>query len=375
MHLSNFSHNLRTTSAAAGSGNITFLVNTVIPYSGATPSIAGWQRWSLADGTNLFGSSSTPGATTSAAGQPSASGTMSSAGAHTNLGASQFRSYWTNNGSNLPRSSVSGFGNHNHANFFIGGFSLAPRQAQFNFLIATTSQKTLPQNSMVFSSKNNSSLGSLYSSQFPTYITGNSLGTGTIINGTTSQTRTGSSFSAGAHIHGTVNAGVQSEPGFNTGPRLTVSTSGAHTHTYSVTYSQTIFGPTVILPLYRTLSTLPPTNDIIVGFVGNLNEIRPPWYLCDGLNGTVNLIDKFVAVNNNAAPGTLLNTDLFSNNILETGSISSHGHTGTDALTGSGIFWDHFSASWSHSHSFTPTYNDNPAIASKIHLRFIQYKD
>jgi len=377
MFLSNIS---RVVSRPTDIGSIIFPVGTVIPYSGATPSVFGWSQWTSVTDHCLFSTTSLTQATTPASGGPSFSVSYGSStnASHSVLGSSYNHYSLGSTGSSSVFTFIGQDGNHTHSGGTLNSevySNLSPRRAQFNFLVATAPQKFLPANALVFSSKNNNELGSLFSQTATTYIAPQPNGAGSVSTGTLSETRSVGSGSAGSHRHtsGPFSSVIRSG-NFSTSifqPQF----GGAHTHSSSLQYNQTIFGETIILRLYNTLSQLPPTDDVIVGYVGDITRLEAPWYLCDGSNATVDLRNKFIAVNNNLEVEEVLNTNL-TRNPLTTNWSSTHGHQGNFLTSGviASASFGHTSAEWSHTHAISDTYNDTPRIAARANLYFIQYK-
>ena len=376
MYLSNLSNTLRNFGGTAD-----FPLGTVVPYFGTIPALPGWSRWSLADNEFcLHGDlSSNPGTQITNSQGPSFTCSFGSAGGHTgSFGPSYITPYrFISGGPGFSPDNSTQFGNHTHATLNSGVISgLSPRRANFNFLVSTVNQKTLPANAMVFGN-GNTNYGTEFTQSELSYISGVN-GSSTISAGVQTQDVSRTASGAGSHFHAT-GSGTQFSSGTTTANFEHVG-AGGHTHSIAVRYTQKIFGTTVIVRMYQLLNalSLASSSDIIVGFVGNTSLIQPPWYFCDGNNGTLDLNGKYLGLNSNLSPGTVLEPDLIRNQ-LTTNTLDSifHGHDGFRRTGFNGTSFRHFyqvNLIWTHNHTLSFTYSDLPYIARRVNLRFIQYK-
>jgi hypothetical protein len=276
-------------------------------------------------------------------------------------------------------SSTSIFASHSHvaSNWTSYSSGLRPRRAQFNFLLATEAQINLPANAMIFSQETLDNTTEFTDSN-TTYISsgGTSITNGSINAGPTSDLQASVSGSAGSHLHWGLTGRTFASGTGSTG--RDIFSAGAHSHAATLTMFQPTFGPTVILRLFRILSELPPTRDIIVGYVGNANAIPFPWFPCNGQNGTINLTEKFIAINSTISAGTNLAGPTWEalNRTTSTSSQNkAHSHGGTSRWFSGGLSYGHLTGNWAHNHG-NITYNfDGTAItAPKVSIQFIQYK-
>jgi hypothetical protein len=379
MHLSNLGRTLR----GGGLPNIVYPTGTVVPYFGSTPTLAGWTRWAGADNDYcLFGTASGTGSRTAATGTGIRHFSIpgSSAGSHSTSIGSSFPTNIISLGGSAPMSSTSTTASHSHvaSNWSSYSSGLRPRRAQFNFLVATEAQINLPTNAMAFSQETLDNTEEFTDSN-NTYISsgGSSITNGSINSGPTSVLQVSISGSAGSHDHWGSTGRTYSGGTGSTGRDLFFN-AGGHTHSATLTMFQSTFGPTVILRLFKILSELPPTRDIIVGYIGNSNAIPFPWFPCNGQNGTINLTEKFIAINSTITAGTELAGPSWEalNRTTSTSSQNiSHSHGGTARWFSGGLNYGHLTGNWAHSHG-TVTYNfDGTAItAPKVSIQFIQYK-
>jgi hypothetical protein len=379
MHLSNLGRTLRT----SGPADIFYPANSIVPYIGATPAIAGWTRWNDADTDFcLFGTAAGAGGRTAAAGTGirHVSRNFSSAGGHTDTFIGfMFDTNIVAQQGTAPFADGGTVGVHTHGNGSFSSYasSLRPRRAQFNFLRSTTSHIELPPNALVFS-QNAVETTQEFIQNDTTYISsgGSTITDGRVNAGPTSVVQSSFSASAGSHQHH-ISSG-RAFAGGSGGSTNSLLNSGSHNHLSSVTITQTTFGPTVILRLFRALSNLPPTKDIIIGYVGNSANIPAPWFSCDGQNGTMNLRDRFVAINSTITSGTFLDGPTWTDSNRTTSTQSEtnrHRHNNPVSLPPSSLLYGHPNADWPHNHAFPSfTFDGTPITAPKVTIQFIQYK-
>jgi hypothetical protein len=357
---------------------VIFPVGTVIPYNGTTPPTFGWTRWNIADnGFCLYATESNLGTQTTASGGSTWSVQYLSTGGHTgDLGATFSTSIASSPGGPSVSYSSGFFGAHTHPTQASSVTTLTPRTVRFNFLVATAARPFLPENSLVFGDRF-SSYGSEINQTTLTYISGQDNGTGTINDGITNQTQTiTNSATGGAHIHATTSGGSL-QTSTETSLTYTPATTGAHTHPGgSVSYNQTVFGPTIVLRLFQTLGELPPTEDVIVGYTGDLSKIQAPWYICNGENGTLDLREKFIGIDTSVTSGDVFLANQ-TRNTATLGNQTAISHSHRAGGTSNRQAWQihrHDSASWNHTHTVETSYSDSPNIAARANLCFIQYK-
>lgn len=378
MHLSNLSRVINN----SGAGSLVFPVGTVVPYSGATPALSGWSRWSNADNQYcLYGDMvSNPGSQVIDSQSPSFTCSFGSAGGHTGSFGPEWISPFRfgSGGTRFSPDNSTQYGDHIHTSVTSGTITpLTPRRANFNFLVSTSSHTSLPANALVFGDGSNN-YGTEFAQNSLTYISGVN-GTTSIFSGVKSQVVTRFPAGAGNHLH-VLGSGTIFTTGGSTA-NSEVAGAGGHSHRIEVEYAQEIFGSTVILRMFQLINPLLliTSPDIIVGFVGNTSLIKPPWYFCDGNNDTLDLNNKYLALNSNLTPGTLLEPDLTRiRNTTSTGSDDIfHGHDGFKSTGYSGVRFRHeyrLNLIWRHNHALTYTFNDLPFLARRVNLRFIQYK-
>jgi hypothetical protein len=381
VHLSNLSRVI----TGSGSPTIVYPVNSVVPYIGATPSLPGWARWAGADTDFcLFGTATGTGTRTAATGTGIRHFSIpgSSGGGHTaSIGAS-FPTNVSNLAGGSPMfSATTSYGSHSHVASSWSSYAstLRPRRAQFNFLLSTAEQTELPVNAMVFSQNTLSNLEEFTTTgDISTYISsgGSTITDGRINPGPTSELQVSLSGSAGGHTHWG-GSGDSFAGGIGTTGR-DIFTAGTHSHSGILTLFQSTFGNTVILRLFKALSALPPTRDIIIGYIGNSTNIPVPWFQCNGQNGTIDLRDRFVAINSTITAGTLLTGPTWEALNRKTGTVGdniSHSHGASTPRWFTGKTYGHLTGNWGHSHG-TMTYNfdGTPITAPKVSIQFIQYK-
>jgi len=351
-----------------------FPANTLIPYYGNTPIISGWERYAAADGKYLF-STITPAqigaALAGTNGTLTASGSTPSAGVHS--GSTFTQNITGTTGGSLGYQTGSA---DNHSHSFSGSVAGSATEAILNrqkitFLRALTSSARIPTNSLVVKQTN------------PTNATAFvAAGSNYLVGAVNDQT-----FTAGVGFSGAGSVTISSNGGhahigtstaykpMATGAYLrnfNYQYGGSHTHTGSLTFSQSTISSKLVNFWKMSLDTRPQT-DMIVMYVGVLGGIPAPWYVCDGNNGTVNLGSYVIGYSNNQ-----WNVITSANNIgyltLNNPTIS-HSHASGYASTANvgGPAAQHNNYSWSHTHG-PVVYGGTAFVPPRIGVAFIQYK-
>jgi hypothetical protein len=379
MHLSNLGRTLRGSIPS----NIVYPTGTVIPYSGANPGIAGWNQYgSVTTSRNLFCNQTGRGSSflQSSTG-PRFRANISTTGSGHDFNPA-FNSRIAYNASSISAFPNSGFfGAHAHSSVYSSvATNLRPASITYNFLISTQEQTVLPPNSLVFGN-GLQSYGTAISRSVDTFINGSSGATGTITDAITQQLLVSTTSSAGSHTHMSGQGGIETIL-FGSSTTYLPAASGGHTHSFSVNTRQLSFGPAVIVRMFRLLNSLPPTRDVIVGYIGDPLLIKYPWFHCNGENGTINLNGRFLALNNNRAAGSTIEAgpvEWFLPSTPPQTFISvnaPHNHQiseVTNKLSISGI--GHIQINWGHQHYISEyTYDSTPIIPGGINMQFIQYK-
>lgn len=352
---------------------IYFPADTIVPYYGASdPGYTNWTSYTTGANTVIMGTTnSSIVGLTSTGNAATWSASLNSTGAHT--GTTYTSSSSSTAGSGWRDAGVSA-GAHGHS-INITYSSLKPKSAYVRLLRSTTQVTSLPPNTIAF---RNSALGA-YGSRFnpstsganTVYFRNATTGTGVIEEAVSSQTNSGSSTTAGAHIHNSLTRNVITGSGFPSSV-----TAGNHTHSLSVTVTQSILQSTKILHAWISATNRIAATDVVVMYVGDIASLPAGWYLCNGLNGTIDMNSYYLAysTDNNTVWETVRNNNAtaVSPPTTTTPFTTSHAHN-TGVAAGGGIAQQHSSYSWSHTHTLSGA-TVTPATSNRIFLYFIQYK-
>jgi len=270
----------------------------MIMYNGTDPGLAGWSRYSTADGLVIKGASiqGDIGVTSAAAGTYSATYTVPLAGAHTGPS-----NYWFYGGatpgsaSYAPANNTSG--DHNHSFSLTGNAAPArPPRTQHTLLYATSDQYQFPVNTIHIHASNASGSWSqkLSSGANRFIIGGNGVSDLAAVNATANNSSSSSSGD-GSHDHlsGATLTRISSSLATPSTTPVTPSSGVGQAHGHSVSASTVPLSVTSIIgklmKLWTSASQDVAFNGHIVMFVGTLSALPPYWKLCDGTNGTPDL--------------------------------------------------------------------------------------
>ena len=360
-------------------------VNSVVPYYGLLPEgvPVGWQRWSGADGRILLGSYGDGNTGTTYQYYPATIQSTGgySAGAHTYQSGTVFTTIYhaTQTGTAGPATSYLNGGNHTHSG---GTFSwngqITPDTITVNFLRSTQITYELPANSIVSRNNMPSNSAPVISDGRRRYITGSdTVASGTSTIGSRTQYTEWATGTSGSHYHSPSNNRARGLAGY--GYNYDTAYAGSHFHTSSRTVTQSIFGTTTVLKAWQILSILVPKSEMIIMYLGSLSSLKPPWYVCDGTRGTIDLRNKFVAMVDNASAShgqDLAADDDYGTEIIGTSNSNAyHSHQGSylNYRGTTPASASHLGQYWFHSHSYS-TQISGGAFPPRIALHFIQYK-
>jgi len=339
----------------------------LIMYSGAAdPGLLGWTRYSAADGKFIKGTATQAEIGTITANNNStwqsqgySSGTSSQSD-HTGPAANYQQS--------APAGAVtSGLttviyypgtgGAHAHTVVWnVGtGTDFNPASTSYVLLQATQVHKKLPVNTVLGRSTQPTSSTQEISSTYHRYITG-----GTAYANTTAATRTfnGSTSSYGPHVHDSSSyIGRISGGSTNTALGQTPNSVTAVSHTHSSTGTITSTGqPGKLLKLWKLVAELIPQDNIIIMYTGNISSLPNYWKVCDGTNGTPNMVNYFLGY---SLVGTAHDTSTAYSSSVSSGGLSTESwtHSHITATQTSRVGYptsnQHTSTSVSHSHTLT----------------------
>lgn len=354
-------------------------VGALVFYNQAFTGISGWQRYSAADGLFLRGTA-TQGqiATTSS---PSLSGTLNvtlgTSGSHFpsqisfgpafNPSGTAFPGGWFNLGT---------AGSHVHT---ITGLNLStigvPSPAAYSTYIiieCVSTTKRLPPNSIVFSQNAPGSLFSLLSVENQPIrggVSNNTTGTGTTI------TNIRTTAVSGTHSH--IDTNFPYDPATVIATNYPYVTSLTHNHNITLNIVANSILTKLLSAWGNSFESYLGLNSIIM-YKGSLASLPSGWYVCDGTNGTINMVDFFVGFGSQAAWNTSTGTN---NDITATGTTNtnnwSHSHQGSGIIGATPATLasvPHGTNSVSHSHTVTPSLSSVNYDPGTIRIAFIQYK-
>lgn len=354
-------------------------VGALVFYNAAfsTGSVPGWTRYAAADGFFVKGTATQGEIATTTS--PSMSGTcaitVGTAGTH-NPTQISIGPAFNPAGTVQPGAffSLGAAGSHNHSipNIDMSTVGVPQPNAFKNNVIlqCTTTTKRLPPNCVIFSQNQPTSSFSLITPDNRPIKGGvtNVNGAGTYVS------RTGSTSSNGTHSH--IDTNYPYDPATVVGTNNNYLTGFTHAHTYAVVF----FANSILTKLLSAWGANAETylgQNSIMMYSGTLTSLPFGWYVCNGLNGTINMVDFFVGYGSQAA----WNTTTGSANNITTGRATSnnswtHNHQGPNfgssrPATLSSVPHGTFSAS--HSHSTSASLSSVNYDPGTIKLAFIQY--
>jgi len=357
----------------------------IIMYSAAAdPGLSGWTRYSAADGKFIKGTATQSEIGTITANNNSTwqnngySASTGTAGLHSGP-SSNYQGYAP--GSTFPQTSVDTYpysaGEHSHiVTFFPGaGSDLNPASTDYILLQSTAENKTLPAGAILGRSTQPTNSTQEVSSTTYRYIRGGSSYTNTAA---TSRTCNGSTDSGGGHSHGpSYYTGIIYGGSTNTALSQTPNnvSPGVHNHVSSgtITGSQ-LTGK--LFKLWKLASEMTDINDnIILMYTGTISSLPSYWHVCDGTNGTPNMVNYFLGYSTAA---TAHDTTTTYNSLVSTGGLASdpypHAHIGGSITSRIGYPNTNYHTSTTVSHSHTTGSLSGGAVfqPDEIKLCFIQ---
>jgi hypothetical protein len=358
----------------------------LIMYNAATdPGLTGWTRYSAADnkfikGTATQGEIGTITANNNTSWQNSGYSSSTGTGGSHQGNTANYQDFAP--GSTFPQTNVDYYqttaGGHSHSvTWFPGaGSDLNPDSTNYILLEATQEHRKLPVNTVVGRSTQPTSSTQEVSTTTYRYIRGGTSYTNTAA---TSRTLNGSAdYQGGGHVHGPsyytglINGGTTNTASSQTKNSLT---AGSHTHTITGTVTgYRLSGK--LLKLWKLASELVPDDNIVIMYTGNISSLPSYWKVCDGTNGTPNMVNYFLGYSTIAtAHDSITGYD----SIASIGSLStdswSHSHITATVTSRIGYPISNYHTTYSASHSHTiNTYpsGDNVFQPDEIKLCFIQ---
>jgi hypothetical protein len=263
-------------------------------YNGTDPGLAGWSRYSTADGLVIKGASvqGDIGVTTAAAGTYSAAYTVGLAGLHNGPGNYYFF------GGNTPGSASYGpqsnsAGDHSHTFSLTGSAAPAkPPRTQHTLLYATTDQYQFPTNTIHIHANNaGGSWTQKIASGANRFIVGGNGVSDLAAVAATNNSASSSSDGFHDHITGSPTRISSSTPAGPNSATPGSATGQVHSHSASAgTVPMTVSSIAgKLMKLWTAASQDTAFNGHVVMFVGTLTALPAYWKLCDGTNGTPDL--------------------------------------------------------------------------------------
>lgn len=356
----------------------------VIIYGGSTdPGLAGWTRYSAADGYFIKGTATQSEiGTTYAGNNASLAQTVNTStgtgGAHTATSTLIAQTYF--NGTS-QRQNFGTNGGHTHTlTYTLGaGTDINPNSSDMILLQATQEQKYLPSNTWVSASTQHTSGTQVVAATDARYIRG---ATAKADVSATVRNFSGTTSLDAGHTHlvsYTNDAGPQVSPA-TTGAwtlntvYLDASTSFYHSHTVVANIATSRLNGK-LLKLWALASQSVPDNNIVLMYTGTIANLPDYWKVCDGTNGTVNMVEYFLGYSNIASTAhdttTTYTSSISGGTTLSTNTWTHQHASGSYTQTCWPRPWYHPSASVSHTHTINPP-TQTTFLPAEIKLCFIQ---
>ena len=308
---------------------------SLIMYSGTVdPGLTGWARYSAADGRFIKGTATqaeigTVAANNNATWQQQPYFVSTSGGGYHGGSAVNYQG-------NPPQGSQQvyltteitypyGAGDHSHTISLLAGTgsNFNPASTDYILLEATQEHKKFPVNTVVASGTQPLSGIQQVSAGVPRYIRG-----GTTYANADGATRefNGSSSSYGPHDHGQSSyVGILYGGSTNNAISQTPnsSTASSHYHTMFGTITSATL-PGKLLKLWKLAEKLIPDDNIIIMYTGNISSLPSYWKVCDGTNGTPNMVNYFLGY---FVEGYAHDTDTPYSASVSAGSVSTENWT------------------------------------------------
>jgi len=277
----------------------------LIMYSGAAdPGLIGWARYSAADGRFIKGTATqaeigTVAANNNATWQNQTYFVSTGGGGLHGGSAVNFQGNPPQEQQQVQLTTEISYpyaaGDHSHTMALAAGTgsNFNPASTDYILLEATQEHKKFPVNTVVVRSTQPLSGISQASSGVPRYIRG-----GTTYANTDGATRAfnGSSSSYGPHDHGQ-SSYIGRLFGGSTNTALSQTpnsvTALSHYHTMSGTITSATL-PGKLLRLWKLAEKLVPDDNIVIMYTGNISSLPSYWKVCDGTNGTPNMVNYFL---------------------------------------------------------------------------------
>lgn len=354
-------------------------VGALVFYNQAFTGIPGWQRYSIADGL-FFRGTATQGqiATTTS---PTLSGTLNvtlgTSGSHFPTQVS-FGPAFNPSGTAFPGGwfNLGTAGSHIHtvASLNLSTIGIPTPAAYSTYIVieCIAPTKRLPPNSIVFSQNAPGSLFSVLSAENQPIrggVSNNTTGTGTTI------TNIRTTAVSGTHSH--IDTNFPYDPATVVSTNFPYVTSLTHNHNITLNIVANSILTKLLTAWGNSFESYLGLNSILM-YNGSLASLPAGWYVCDGNNGTINMVDFFVGFGSQAAWNTSTGTN---NDVGVNGSTTtntwSHSHIGSGIIGATPATLasvPHGTNTVSHNHTVTPSLSSVTYDPGTIRIAFIQYK-
>lgn len=354
--------------------SLKFPLNTVIPYYGNTPNIAGWERYAAGDGKAIYSATTQAQIGTTLAEQLARAtpSSLNTGGSHLSGGAAPLANMGGTAGTGMLQQATAVGHTHTASGTLTSGDNMKVMNTQkVTLLRATKSKLTLPPQALVVN-ENELPNSTQFTSASPRYLVGanNDI---TTTNKTNINVSGGVTVASGGfHAHSTGST-TYSTPlsGTTYYTNYNFVGAGSHTHSASVTLTQSQIASKLV-KLWQLTTSIMPKTDIIVMYVGTLSLLPSTWKLCNGLNGTPNLGGYVIGYRGN---------DWNITTVADASSVMSinadnntHNHLSGPVGTRTRGSMGGYHGSYTNYHTHTGNSSTTAYLPPRIALAFIQYK-
>jgi hypothetical protein len=362
---------------------ITYPMNSLIPYYGNDPALSDWDRYSVADGYYIAGTSTQASIGTKVAangGGGYISGSLNSGGSHS--GTSVVQNLYLTSGSGYKEDSAGG--SHSHT---VDGSGFAYPTDMLNtqnitLLKANKDTTELPINSLVIKQTAATS-STAFSTTGSNYLkAANNDQTFTASAGGINFQVAPTVSTAGYHAHSGNNRGTTVPSGQRFYAYYLGSGAGDHSgHSITATFTQSVI-TSKLMNLWKVTAPLIPETGIIVMYVGTLSLLPSSWKLCDGNNSTPNLGGYVLGYSDGQWDIATVANPYWSIGSVGSAYLShAHnggGYSGANLAQGSyaniNTAGQHGTYGWSHTHTNGVYGSSYSYLPPRINVAFIQYK-
>lgn len=331
----------------------------IVPIYGDNTPPAGWEAWTASDQRHIVGAASTTGA----AGDNVISNNIVTWGTSGSHNGTHFACASQRTVVNTKRTDYAG-GDHGH-NIAESGITKIPEYANTAFIKATEDHLSFPARAAVLCTESLAGLG-----------LSNGLTSGRCLRGMNNDwSQSGQTSAAeytawgGDHWHGN-DAQADTTPDV----KSRATSGGNHRHDITIWYTWIL--KRKLLSYWSDTVAKFNLESKMIG-LWDTGDIPPDWYVCDGSNGTPNLIDYFIELvigGNEDVTGIGNNTVNLSFSSISSASVGSHNHELPSCVDGNQDSVNHVIYDWVHGHSAPGAQNGRTINVKEYGIRFIQYE-